>query len=318
VVTAAGGARPRKRAAASARATCAAALPGGLDVEQTCSEAGGSEAPPVTEHYTAGVSAAPLTRGLPDAPLIAHQSAECGKMQGVDTGVQKSPRESALPAADEEPRHATKRRRRGGAAEREADELTSRAPAEDDWLVDGASLLQPSATQKMLIAQAFPESAAAAEFEAEKAKLVESEAAVGDEAPDLPGWGDWGGLGAKPSRRAEERRRSAAEARAQLLEEAARKRKDAALSHVIICEKRDKKAARFTTAGVPYPFTSREQFERSLRNPLGTDWNTAESHAALVAPRLSTVRGAIIEAIPQHRKAAAGKKADAKKKKKAV
>jgi len=73
---------------------------------------------------------------------------------------------------------------------------------------------------------------------------------------------------------------------------------------VVICEKRDKKAVKFTTAGVPYPFASREQFEKSLRNPLGTEWNTRATHVDMVAPRISTVKGAVIQPIAEHRKGA--------------
>ena len=87
-----------------------------------------------------------------------------------------------------------------------------------------------------------------------------------------------------------------------MLVEAAARRKDAALRHVILSEKRDKKFAQFTTAGVPFPFSNREQFERSLRHPLGREWNTAASHQALVAPNTTVVRGAIIEPLAMHNK----------------
>jgi U3 small nucleolar RNA-associated protein 14 len=48
---------------------------------------------------------------------------------------------------------------------------------------------------------------------------------------------------------------------------------------------------------VPYPFTSREQYERSIRNPLGPDWNTAEVLAKNVAPAVSYKPGVIIAPI---------------------
>jgi U3 small nucleolar RNA-associated protein 14 len=175
-----------------------------------------------------------------------------------------------------------------------------------DGLVHGASLLAPSTQQQRLIDEAFPESAAA-DFAAEKARLAEVEAPKDDGgAAELPGWGSWSGLGAKPDRRAEERKQTAAEARAALIAEAAARRKDAALRNVIISEKRDKKAAQFTTAGVPFPFSSREQFERSLRAPLGKEWNTAASHKALTAPSMTVVQGAVIAPIAMHNKAVAG------------
>ena len=85
------------------------------------------------------------------------------------------------------------------------------------------------------------------------------------------------------------------------------RRKDAALRHVIISEKRDKKAAAFTTAGVPFPFTNREQFERSLRAPIGREWNTTASHKAMTAPSTTIVKGAIINPIPMHFKAPEGR-----------
>jgi hypothetical protein len=51
-------------------------------------------------------------------------------------------------------------------------------------------------------------------------------------------------------------------------------RADYGKAHVIISEKRDKKAAKYLVKDLPYPYTSKEQFERSLSTPLGTEWNT--------------------------------------------
>lgn len=45
-------------------------------------------------------------------------------------------------------------------------------------------------------------------------------------------------------------------------------------SHIIISEKRDKKAAKYLVKDLPYPYTSQAQFERSMERPLGTEWNT--------------------------------------------
>ena len=94
--------------------------------------------------------------------------------------------------------------------------------------------------------------------------------------------------------------------RAELLAAAAAKRKDAALRNVVISEKRDKKAAAFTTSGVPFPFKTREQFERSMRAPLGPEWNPAASHAALTKPKVHTLKGVIIDPLADHHKRQAG------------
>ena len=72
---------------------------------------------------------------------------------------------------------------------------------------------------------------------------------------------------------------------------------------VLVSEKRNKKAANFTTAGVPYPFTNREQFERSLRAPIGKEWNTDASHKAMTAPKVTVAKGVAIAPIAEHRKA---------------
>lgn len=48
---------------------------------------------------------------------------------------------------------------------------------------------------------------------------------------------------------------------------------------------------------MPFPFTSRDQWERSVRVPLGKDWNTTSVHQKLVKPRVVSLPGTIIEPI---------------------
>lgn len=54
-------------------------------------------------------------------------------------------------------------------------------------------------------------------------------------------------------------------------------RKDAKLKDVVISERWDKKAAKFTTPALPFPFNSTEAFEGSMRHPLGSEFNTDAS-----------------------------------------
>ena len=44
--------------------------------------------------------------------------------------------------------------------------------------------------------------------------------------------------------------------------------------HIIISEKRDKKAGKYFVKYLPYPYTSKAQFKRAMETPLGTEWNT--------------------------------------------
>jgi hypothetical protein len=64
-------------------------------------------------------------------------------------------------------------------------------------------------------------------------------------------------------------------------------RADFGKAHVIISEKRDKKAAKFLVQDLPYPYTSKAQFERSLENPLGKEWNTRIATQRATLPKVT-------------------------------
>ena len=79
--------------------------------------------------------------------------------------------------------------------------------------------------------------------------------------------GSWGGLGTKK-----------AAPKPYLIKKVAgvdpKSRADYGKAHVIISEKRDKKAAKYLVKDLPYPYTSKAQFERSMDSPIGAEWNT--------------------------------------------
>lgn len=60
-------------------------------------------------------------------------------------------------------------------------------------------------------------------------------------------------------------------------EAALAKRKDAGKRIVVITEKWDRKGQQYAAKAVPFPFDSRDTYERSLRQPLGSDFNTTAS-----------------------------------------
>ena len=258
-----------------------------------------------SDAVASGIPALPTNFGLPSSARSHPPRA---------TLATESPLVAAAPTPALQPSKpfmvSGKRRSTGIATVAAATATELEAVAAFDDLVEGGSLLAPSQGQQRLLDEAFPE---ATEFAADKAAVLDREAPSGAEvAAELPGWGSWGGLGVQVDHRAEERKRTAVEAREQMIREATVRRKDAALRHVIVSEKRDKKAATFTTAGVPFPFKSREQFERSLRAPLGREWNTAASHSSLVAPTKTVTKGAIIDPIAMHRKTAVTLESDRK------
>eukprot|EP01139_Manchomonas_bermudensis_P019957 Amastigsp_a677609_14.p6 type:complete len:133 gc:universal Amastigsp_a677609_14:425-27(-) len=74
-----------------------------------------------------------------------------------------------------------------------------------------------------------------------------------------------------------------------------KQRRDAHLSNVIISERLDKKLRQFQAAAVPRGFETAEAYERALRLPLGKEFNVAASFKELVARRVHTKAGIIIE-----------------------
>ena len=57
-------------------------------------------------------------------------------------------------------------------------------------------------------------------------------------------------------------------------------RSDSHLEHVIINQKAEARERALRVEGVPFPFTSREQYERAMRKPLGREWNSKSSFLA--------------------------------------
>jgi len=104
----------------------------------------------------------------------------------------------------------------------------------------------------------------------------------------LPGWGAWGGQGTRK-----------APPKPHLMKKVAgiipQSRADFGKAHVIISEKRDKKAAKFLVQDLPYPYTSKAQFERSLENPLGKEWNTRIATQRATLPKVTKKMGTIIK-----------------------
>ena len=73
------------------------------------------------------------------------------------------------------------------------------------------------------------------------------------------------------------------------------KRKDAKLSHVIINEKRMKKAIQYLVPQIPHGFDNRDQYERTIRMPIGKEWNSQNIYLEKIAPKIQTKLGVAIQ-----------------------
>ncbi|KAJ1406360.1 Small-subunit processome, Utp14 [Sesbania bispinosa] len=197
-------------------------------------------------------------------------------------------------------------------------------------MVDGilSSVSKPSyelPSQEELIRQAFAGDDVEDDFEKDKEGILNEENPEPEKPLSLPGWGQWTHIQQKkglPSwmlKKHEDAQKKRAEA--------LKKRKDAQLKNVIISEKLDKKhvfhkynrvvvgfyddgrsackhnmqgkgeAEKLHTKVLPYPFTSKEVFEQSMRVPIGPEFNPATAIGPLNRPEVLKRAGVIIKPI---------------------
>ncbi|NWT08208.1 UT14A protein, partial [Vireo altiloquus] len=142
--------------------------------------------------------------------------------------------------------------------------------------------------QRGMITEAFAGDDVVADFRREKRKAEE---ATKPQPVNLvlPGWGEWGGTGLKPSARKVKR--------FLIKPPPAPPRKDQHLPHVIMSEQRNAHVAAHQVSELPFPFERQQQFEQSVRTPVGPTWNTQRSFQKLTAPRIITRAGHIIQPI---------------------
>lgn len=134
-------------------------------------------------------------------------------------------------------------------------------------------------------------------FKAEKAEAVQSE----DEkevSNHLPGWGSWTGEGlSKSVKKANARQRHNPLFKTKLPGVRTEDRKDAKLENVIISEKSDRKGKKYQADILPHSYETKQQYERSLRVPMGPEWVTKETFQRRTKPRVLVKPGVVISAM---------------------
>lgn len=145
--------------------------------------------------------------------------------------------------------------------------LTTQSPSVKSLAVPTIEELEDEEerNQRQMIKEAFAGDDVIRDFLKEKREAVEASKPK-DVDLTLPGWGEWGGVGLKPS--AKKRRRFLIKA------PEGPPRKDKNLPNVIINEKRNIHTAAHQVRVLPYPFTHHWQFERTIQTPIGSTWNT--------------------------------------------
>lgn len=147
-----------------------------------------------------------------------------------------------------------------------------------DEVDDEFEVNQLSKANKMSLAEAFESDDIINDFTEE----VETEAkknAATDDATTLPGWGNWGGHGVKaPNPKFFKKVPEV-------------KRKD----RIIISSATNEKLQKHLVSTVPFPFKSVQDFEASMRLPIGRDFIPESAHRKLTLPSIVTKAGTIIE-----------------------
>ncbi|KAJ6080262.1 hypothetical protein N7467_010015 [Penicillium canescens] len=138
-----------------------------------------------------------------------------------------------------------------------------------------------------LVKRAFAGDEVVQDFEQDKMDTIEDE---GDKVVDntLAGWGSWAGDGvSKKQQKRQKRDLTTVEG------VKPQQRKDAKLDRVIINQKRVKKNVKYMASQLPHEFETKQQYERSLRMPLGPEWSTKETFQSGTKPRVMIKQGII-------------------------
>jgi len=158
--------------------------------------------------------------------------------------------------------------------------------AEEKERLDGESVLD----QAEILRRAFAGDDVEEIFEEEKqAAIADEDEKIIDDT--LPGWGSWVGEGL--SKREKQRNTGRIFRKENGIKP--QDRKDAKLKHVIVNQKRVKKNVSYMATTLPFPFTSKAEYERSIRMPIGGEWNVKEMYQANTKPRVLVKPGAIIK-----------------------
>ncbi|ESK95123.1 small nucleolar ribonucleoprotein complex subunit utp14 [Moniliophthora roreri MCA 2997] len=141
--------------------------------------------------------------------------------------------------------------------------------------------------QRELVARAFAGDNVVKDFEEAKRREMAMDAPK-EVDTTLPGWGSWGGTGTKK-----------APPKPHLIKRVAgidpKSRADYRKGHVIISEKRDKKASKYLVNDLPYPYTSKAQYEHRMEQPLGPEWNTRVGFQRGTLPKVVKKMGTVID-----------------------
>ena len=230
----------------------------------------------------------PSTSGRTHKPTKPTKAASCGH----------TTRDTSLVTA---PESATRTENTpADSVEKEADDVARESRSHMTPAVDArkqSSYENSQAYQRKLVQEAFAGDDVADDFAQLKRQEVDAELPVVEEMSALPGWGLWSNQQKKPKWMVRQE-----EAQRKQRKIAASKRADKGLKNVIISEKFNKKAAKYSAEELPHECRSKLVYEASLSTPLAPELNTVGNFKVMSRPKVLKTPGAPIPAPQASRK----------------
>lgn len=161
-------------------------------------------------------------------------------------------------------------------------------------------------TQEELVRRAF---AAPTEAELEEELNQEKDALKDKDDPTrkvetaqvVKGWGSWAGEGVVAPKYKSKFPKSLEPPTKRRMEHTPKKTKDP-LKKVILNDRRMKKSIKFQIPYVPYPYRSREEYEKAMAGAIGREWNVAGAVKSMSRPEILTTKGRIIKPLSKKAK----------------
>lgn len=235
-----------------------------------------------------------------------------GSSNGSNTFTQKSSKQHTKPSDEGKSRGKNSSNLDEKAKEDDIPDSSDKSKSKDG--TEARKSLSKKVTQSELVSSAFAGPDFEAEFESMKTRAVDDELGVDEKKMKImqdvkAGWGDWAGPGndGMAISKSTLAKRDRLMKRTQEDIEAKRaKRKDSKMYNVMLSERRNKAQSKYAIAAVPHPFTSREEYERSLQMPVGGEWNASHIVAQNTKPEVRTRAGRVLEPIKLAKKRTAG------------
>ncbi|KAK5677086.1 hypothetical protein LTS10_010275 [Elasticomyces elasticus] len=164
---------------------------------------------------------------------------------------------------------------------------------------DSKPVLTPAEQKSAMHRRAFAGDDVVQAFEAEKAADA-AEEDVQESSNYMPGWGSWAGTGLSKSIR----KANTKAAHNPLFKTklpgggvSAEGRRDKGKVNVIVSEKAERKGKKYLAPVLPHGFGRKEEYEGSLRVPVGPEWTTKEVFQRGTRPRVVVRPGGVVGAM---------------------